>query len=378
MMTRLAILVALLLARPAAAQVDLKWKWRPDKTFYAKIVTSVKQSLVLEDPRASAVRAAGFLAAPAMPLQVLSLESILNNPPPLDRTTPHFPPLVLRDRELRQEYEHTTLLQFKVVKVNEDGSGVLTQRVVGERSKVKGLEADSVEKPDATLDDFELTLHVDARGQVTKVEGGDRLLEKLAGNDTGKRDALRDMLSADALQSSSNLALGLLPGKPVKPDDHWSQPAQLRLGALGLLRLERTFTLQSVQKRKDVNTARVVFTSRVKDYRPDPIDHKIAGTVLLQRQPLGSAATALLARSLSGGIAFRITDGYLTEGGGTGRFDLDLDAGRLREATSEVKLRGHLTLRNANAYFRVRLTQEQEVTLTVSDKPPPRDKPSGR
>ena len=65
-MSRVLMCVALLfVVRPAAAQVELKWKWRAGDTFYVRTATNIKQTLVIEDPRGDTVKAPWTLRGPA-------------------------------------------------------------------------------------------------------------------------------------------------------------------------------------------------------------------------------------------------------------------------------------------------------------------------
>jgi hypothetical protein len=346
-MTRLAVVLTLLLTRPGTAQVELKWKWGKNDTFYVKTVTKVQQTLIIEDPRDDTVKAPWSNRGTA-------LVASLADRSPLNAASLLVPRRSDRDRVLHQDYDHTAVVRYRVIKQNDDGSAVITQQVVPNRGKVKGGAPEDVEKPDTTLDGIELTLHVDAQGKVTKVEGGDKLLGKLTGDDSGKRDvsldsgkreALVEALSEESLRGSASGALRVMPDKSVEPGASWTVPASLHLGALGQVKLERTFTLKDVDKKSDGDVARLGFTTRVVDYqpgRPGKLD------------------------------AFRITDGYLSRAEGNGEFTVGVGAGRVEKATCTMNLHGLLTLRNSHVSYRTRLEQKQTVTLTVSDKMPAR------
>src|SRR5581483_9130013 len=136
---------------------------REGQTFYVQTVTKVQQSLVVEDPKATRAwqawaRGVGVVALFPAPLAG-----------PLTAVGGLAPLRGERDREVRQNYEHTSYLRYTVKKKNKDGSAVLTQQVVPGRNTVKSPLI--AERIDATLDGgeggvrpAELTLHVDARG----------------------------------------------------------------------------------------------------------------------------------------------------------------------------------------------------------------------
>ena len=310
-MARVVMWAALLLVvRPAAAQVELKWKWREGEIFFVQTVTKIKQTVVIEDPRGDAVK---------------------------PRSTRH-------DREIKQSYEYTSWLQYTVKKRNEDGSAILLQRVEPDRAVVKGEETS---QPDPTLDGIELTLHIDAKGQVTKAEGGDKLLERLAGGDTARRAALKEMLSPETLRGLASQSLGVLPGSRKKSGETWNSTSELKLGALGAVKAERVFALDAVETRGATVVARLSFTTKLTNYQP----------------------------AQGAGTAFQIAAGTLTEASGKGTAEADLDAGRLLGSESTMKLAGTLALRNAEVLYRARLVQEQTVTTKVTDKLPAKEVP---
>ncbi len=331
------VVVILFAVRPAAAQAELKWKWRAGETFFVQTITKVKQTLVIEDPRGDTVKAGWNLRGTAC-------VAALSGGQPLPVSLMLVPRRTDRDREVRQNYEFSTLIRYTVDKRNDDGSAVLTQRVERNRSSVKGPETS---KADLTLDNAELTLHVDARGQVTKVDGGDKLLVRLAGNDTARREALREMLAPETLRAAASHTLGLFPGAVVKKGEGWNATTELKLGIVGRVKIARDFTLDGVENRGATSLARVSFRAKVSDYQP----------------------------AKGGNIDYQIADGYLTEASGKGSLEVDLDAGRLLGGESSVNLAGYLTLRNSGVFYRVRLEQEQTVTTRVTDKLPPKEEP---
>ncbi len=335
-MSRFVSCIALaLLAMSAPAQTELKWKWRAGDTFYVQTVTKVKQTLVIEDPRGDVVKAPWSARGAAC-------IAALSGGQPLPVSLTLVPRHTDRDREIQQNYEHSSLVRYTVQKRNDDGSAVLVQRVERDRSAVKGPESS---KPDPTLEDAELTLHVNMRGQVTKVEGADKLLVLLAGDDTAKREALREMLDPETLRIAATQTLGLFPKESLKTGESWNSTAELKLGVAGRVKSEREFTLDAVENRGATSLARVSFTTKVSDYQP----------------------------AKGGNLAFQVAAGYLTQASGKGSLEVDLDAGRLLRGESSVKLAGYLTLRNSDVFYRVRLAQEQTVTTRVTDKLPPKE-----
>jgi hypothetical protein len=315
--------------------VDLRWKWKAEESFYVQTTTTVKQTMVIEDQRAAPSQVLAARGVDRLPLAVSPGGS-----GPLNAASALLYPLRWpREREIGQEFEHVCVLHYRVESVDpKDGSAVLTQRVVWQT--VKGGE---VEKFDTTLDNARLTLHVDARGQVTKVEGAKALLEKLTPE---QQEAVGEALSEENLRTSTSQALGLLPGeadKVSKVGQTWSRTVPLKLGGLGQLELARDFVLESMAD--GGGKAKIDFTTRVVRYRP----------------------------AKGEGRGYRLSEGLLTTVQGKGAVELDLSAGRPVRSSANLTLAGFFTFHpEPRTTYRMRLTQWQTVKTTVSDKEPPR------
>src|SRR5262249_9059829 len=113
-----ALLLALVCVLPAHGQVTLAWKWK-DSDFYVRTETKVQQTYVVEDER-------GDVPAPPAPLgTVVGALALAGTGKALARNS-------LNDREVRQGFAHVAYLHYKVLKVNDDGSAIVSQQVVKE------------------------------------------------------------------------------------------------------------------------------------------------------------------------------------------------------------------------------------------------------
>jgi hypothetical protein len=330
------VLGALLLfvARPALGQDGLTWKWKQGDTFYVSNFNHIKQTLKLE---ATPGRANG--------------------------------------REVSQEFEQAAVFRYSVRAVNKDGSAELGQRVeqvvirTGDSltapiwtllSRVTmlarfSLDADQTIRSDDSLKGVELVLHVTPRGEVTKVEGADKLLkklEKLADSSKLKR-ALIGALPwwmvvvevvewSEALRKQATQALGFLPDNPLKKGLRWQRPAGLALGALGHLDGERTYAYDGSPTGKGPVT--ITFTTVVKGFEPGK----------------------------GGAEGPRVTRGKIKTAKGEGRLEFDPAAGRLLNAQSRLELDGDITFKDpeGDTEYRGRLTQEHRTQTLVTDKRP--------
>ena len=334
MRTQSSVLVLLVLAVPGrAADEGLAWKWKEGETFYVRTVTTIEQKLVIEDAsrKAPAPVAHGLIGR-----LVAEAAGIATNP------------LGPYDREVRQHFEHTTLLSYKVQKVNKDGSATVLQRVEGAAVRAP---KDEVSKADPVLRGAELTLHVTSRGEVTKVEGADKLLEKLAGGAGARKDTLRAALAEESLRKSATQALGFLPPRGTRAGGAWQGQVELALGPLGRFTVRRSYRDAGEGSGDDKGLAHLAFTASVSNYRPEKTG---------KGGPRPSDE-------------FQVTEGSLD---GTGKGDLYFNAaaGRLVRAETSLKLQGRLTVHRADDRivkdWRLRLTQEQTTRTTVMDKLP--------
>src|SRR5262249_29552936 len=152
------------------------------------------------------------------------------------------------DREVRQGFSHVAYLHYKVLDVFQDGTAKVSQQVVKEIKVAKDpLKPEEDDKPkyDEVLGPAEKTkagaaliLYVKPSGEVTKVEGQEELLNLLAGDDSGKRQALREALSEESLKKTLSESLGFLPPAKGKSASTWKHSAGLNLGPLGRVEVE--------------------------------------------------------------------------------------------------------------------------------------------
>ena len=294
----------LLTAQPAFGQKALTWKWKQDDTFYVNTSSRVRQTLTIEGAGGKD-----------------------------------------QGREVSQEFGHTTRLRYTVRKVDAAGNAEIVQRVerVLIRCKLPLEKDQATERDDDSLKGAELVLHVTPRGEVTKVEGVEKLLAKLGGGDVGKRKraVLAEALSAESLKKQASQAFGFLPAEPLKKGLHWTRPAGVAFGPLGRLDAERVYVYDG--SLKDKGPVKIAFTTEVKGFTPGK----------------------------PGPAGLLVTSGKFKPAKGKGSLEFDAARGRLIKADSGLKLEGDITFKDPDSEteYRGHLTQEQAIQTTVSDKP---------
>jgi hypothetical protein len=89
-------------------------------------------------------------------------------------------------------------------------------------------------------------------GAVRKIDGGSRLIERVAGGVNADRDAaiasqaLRSLYSDEALRTMLEQSFPKLPSAPIKPGDTWTGQIALGNEMIGRVTAALTFTLKSV------------------------------------------------------------------------------------------------------------------------------------
>jgi hypothetical protein len=278
-----AALVLAALGAPAHAQVTLEWKFKAGDRFYLEAVSTSKQSMK--------VTALG--------------------------------------KELRQDFKVTTVFEVTVQKVNDDKSAVLEQKVKSFKVENIGNTTGALAAEDATkfgqlhLTGATFLLTVTPHGEVTRFEGYDELVKKLAGEDAAAREAVRAVLTDQYLKRSATEVFAVVPPGPVKGGDSWGgdKKQELPLGPLGSFALTRKFTYEGKAPLDD-----------------PPLKgsyDKITLTVAVQYNPPkpGSGAP----------FPFQLTKGDLKTDDGKGTVWFDADRGRLVGMETSLHLKGSLT-----------------------------------
>jgi hypothetical protein len=301
-----ALLTLVSLAFPAPAQeVKLEWKFKPGDKFYLQTDSSVKQTM----------------------------------------RTPSL------GKELKQETEQSTLFSVSVEAVNADKSVVLEYKIEGviARSATGGGAAALEEKLQQQLTGATFKVTLGAKGEVTKFEGYEDLVKKLAGDDENAKKVIRALFSEDELKAKATDALRFLPDGPVKIDAEWERDSKWPLGPLGSFELKKKYTYKGIEKAVPINKALPAINYHVPDpkYSPPP---KPEGAPL----PIQVAKGDLRAENFKGTVYF------------------DAEAGRLAYAETTLTVKGTVSFAGQGQGGNVdtEVSLEQTIKTKVLDKNP--------
>lgn len=196
---RTAALLLALIATPVAAQdaVSLKWPLKEGDKFYAKNVTDMDMNMVVMG-------------------QTIDIQ-----------------------------LKSTTIQRFKVLASKQDSTTVEMTMLnmditAGGAGAIPGLGAVGERMKGATL-----TAVMDANMAVTKIQGYDKFLDKLAGDDEVVRKQMKQQFSEQAVGQMFSQVFSFSPSKPVKIGDTWSRSDKLSVGGLDTV-VKQKYKLEGV------------------------------------------------------------------------------------------------------------------------------------
>jgi len=179
-----------------------------------------------------------------------------------------------------------------------------------------------------------LTLTVDKELNVKKVEGADKLIEKLSQGNKQLEPLLKSILSEDALKQMAIPSWGAYPTTGKKT---WDRTSDLKLAGIGTYKTTYNYTQEGDDKVK--------------------IDAK-----LVYSAPSGENR---------GTLPFTIKDGSsLTTKNATGTATIDKAKGRIAKSDMTLELEGTLKIDVAGMDTDVALTQSQTTSVESSDTAP--------
>jgi hypothetical protein len=286
-------LAALLAAPPAAAQdaVPLKWSLKEGDTFYVRTVQDMDMAIGVlgqnQDMKQKATTVVRIRVKSAAPTATVV---------------------------------EMTYIDFKMDAAGFPGAGGVTD-------KMKGLN---------------FTVTLDDKMEVKKLEGYDKFLDAIAGEDETQRKLMSTLIPESTFRQMVSQTFVIAPGKPVKPGDTWTRSDELAMGPLGTFVLKQTFKLDAV-------------TDGVA---------KITGKADVAFKP-GDGGAA--------GLPFKITKADLKADKFTGTYGFDTKAGRLKDATADGTISGTMTASAMGQEIEITMKIKMNSTTTVTDKNPIKD-----
>lgn len=189
---------------------------------------------------------------------------------------------------------------------------------------------------------FTLTIGKDMT--VEKVDGRDEFVKKLIGANKQLESLLNKILGEDALKQMADPSFGVVPKEAKKVGEKWTKTLKLNLGPLGTY--DNTYEYTFAKQTGDVADIDVAVQLK---YAPPPADQ--GGETL----------------------PFKIKGGKIEQQPGDknnkGKVSFNTKTGRVEKSNVAIMLTGSLTLDIGGTTTDVTLTQQQDTSVTTSDKP---------
>jgi hypothetical protein len=187
----------------------------------------------------------------------------------------------------------------------------------------------------------EFTMTISPRLKITKVEGREEFVKRLAETKEELKPLLDQMLSEDALKQMADPAFAAVPDKEVKKGDSWTRASKLSLGALGNYETKSTYTYEGPGKEANIE--------------------KISAKIEMTYKPADNDA---------GGLPFKVTNADLKSSDAVGTIEFRRDKGRIERSEMKTTIKGKITIEVAGTANEVELSQTQTTTVTTSDENP--------
>jgi len=297
--TAFALAAVLATAGTGAAQdVTLKWNLKEGTTFYAKTLADmdIEMSVAGQDIK--------------MPMKVTQVQRFK----------------VLSASGSATKVEMT--MQDMSMEMGGPLAGAAGGAVAGLGEKVKGATIT------ATLND---------KMEVTKVEGADKFLDKLAPDDM-TRAMMKGMFSEAAVGQMFTQVFVFAPEKPVKPGESWTRTDKMPTGGFGEGAVKQKYTLKSV-------TGGVAAIDLTGDVTFKAGDGAIPG--------------------LPPGVKVSKFDMKADKFGGSLNFDTA--AGRLKDAKQTMNMSGTMAISANGMGLEMAMKMKVTQTTTITDKNPVKD-----
>ena len=282
------------LSLPLHAQVTLAWKFEEGETLYIENIEVQKMSLDYQDNKTK------------------------------------------ETKKNKQDTVTTTISSLKVQKNTALGT-ILDIKVESLKTMVNGKEAAGDAKMAEKIKGSVFTITLNPAGRITKLEGYEDYIQKLADGDEAKEKVARASFPEEALRKSLEDSFNFLPGRPVNKGDSWKQDAVVPMGLFGSFKVVKNYSYGGKGEGGDA----IVFASAM-TYTP----------------PTGEGAVV------------KVVKGGLKAEEGKGTFLFDSAKGRLIKGGNHLVIKGALTVEIMNMQQNMELAVDLTTTIRILDKNP--------
>jgi hypothetical protein len=240
--------------------------------------------------------------------------------------------------DIRWELNRSSVAQFKILS-DKDGKLTLQEKIEA-ITLTNAQDSPGVKEMLSRLSGATLTFHLDGDFHVSKVEGYDQLVQKLAQGDAGLEQTARAVLPEATFRAAVEQLFDFLPPNTTGKGKPWENTATEPLGPFGNLKITNHWSLAN------------------KGSEPDTI--RIGGTqkILLDT---GQAAKSL---------PFQVKAGAVKKADAKLEVVFDAAKGRLKQRTIKRQMHVHLLVEKDKRKLDLRIEQQTTETVEVLDKKP--------
>jgi hypothetical protein len=249
--------------------------------------------------------------------------------------------VTLKGEKREQSAVKTSLMRFKVLEKGPKGF-VLEEQIIAMRVKMTGgALGDPLVKVSRGLKGVKFKLTVGLHGEISRFEGYDAAMKKIAANNPAILKMLRSLVPEEAFKEAARDIFIPLPQKAVAKGTSWKTRARVPLGPLGFFEADKKF----------------VYRGPAKDKKGDRIKVEAA----LKYEP---------ARAKEEGLPFKISGGTIKATKAEGTILFNAAAGRLVSSELKLHYKGALTIEAGENKATLKVEQDETVTIRVLEKNP--------
>lgn len=227
-----------------------------------------------------------------------------------------------------------TVLKFQVKSVKE-GSTLVEMTYLENKIDAAGLPGANVGD---NLKNVTFAATLNDRMEVTKLEGYDKFIDALGGEDDNQKRLLRVVVPETSIRQMFSQTFVIGPGKPVAVGDTWNRKTVVSLGPLGNVELKEAFKLDAVK-----------------------------GDVVSISE---KAELAFKANDSDAGSPFKITKADLRADRFVASHTFNLKTGRVTTSKVTLDMSGDMTISVAGQTIDAKVTQKMRTVGEITEKNP--------
>lgn len=229
-----------------------------------------------------------------------------------------------------------TVLKFKVKSVKE-GATVVEMTYMEMKIDAGGLPGANAAE---NLKNVTFTATLNDKMEVTKLEGYDKFLDALAGDNPAQKKMMKAMMPQTAMKQMFSQTFLIGPAKPIAIGGTWDRKIAIALGPIGNTESKEVLKLVAVKGDLATITAKGEISFKPGDDDGDS------------------------------GLPFKITKADLKADKFTGTHTFDMKTGRITESKVDMDMSGSMTVSAGGMEIETKLTMKMKTVAVLTEKNP--------